>query len=124
MSDREQLEEQVLIQSFARLQARALGLSLGLAGGLLLFGATAVLLIRAGLADQPVQTVGPHLRLLGSFLPGYQVTWSGAGIGMLYGFGLGFVLGVTMAALLNLSHFLYLWMLRRRIRRAVILDGL
>jgi hypothetical protein len=118
------LDDQLLIQAFARLRAPALAVSLGVAVGLLLFGATAVLLVRAMLAPAPVAAIGPHLSLLGYYLPGYQVTWLGAGLGLLYGFVLGGVLGVAMALLLNLNHFLYLWNLRRKIRRSVILDAL
>src|SRR5262249_23978857 len=45
--------------------------------------------------------VGPHLALLGQFLPGYEVTFLGSVIGLAYGFVVGFVAGYGVSALYN-----------------------
>jgi hypothetical protein len=87
--------EEVLLQVFARLDAVALGLALGVVSGALIFGMTAILLLKGG------DPVGPNLRLLGQFLPGYSVTWQGSLIGPAEGFVAGFVTGWAIAFLRN-----------------------
>lgn len=79
-----------------RMSALVNGIVYGVICGAVLFLMTAVLLIKGG----PV--VGPHLRLLGQYLPGYQVTWSGSFLGLLYGLVLGFILGFGASWLYNL----------------------
>jgi hypothetical protein len=63
--------------------------------GLGLFVATNWLIIKGG------EVVGPHLALLGQFLPGYEVTFLGSVIGLAYGLVVGFVLGYGVSALYN-----------------------
>ena len=63
--------------------------------GLGLFAATLLLVIRGG------QTVGPHLGLLGIYLPGYEVTLMGAVLGLLYGLVIGYAAGFLVGALYN-----------------------
>jgi len=111
------------VAAFARLRAVPLGVSLGLVCGVGLFAATAVLLIKAALLPSELP-VGPHLELLGHYFPGYTVTWPGSVVGFLYGLGSGLVLGITSAALVNFNHLLYMRLLRRRLRRSAIQDGL
>jgi hypothetical protein len=120
-SDR--LAELEIVAAFARVRPGALGLSLGIVAGGLVFAATAVLLARAtfGAAGAPV---GPHLSLLGEYLPGYSVTWGGAVLGLGYGFLAGGTVGLAIAAVLNLHHAVYVKLVERRLRRQVILDGL
>jgi hypothetical protein len=66
-----------------KLNARALGLVLGLLSGLSIFIATNWLLIKGG------DPVGPHLALLGQYFIGYRVSF----VGSLIGFGYAFVVG-------------------------------
>ena len=82
-----------------RLNAHAWGIALGLLFGLGLFVATIILVLKGG----PV--VGPHLALLGAYLPGYRVTFAGSVVGMAYGaaigYGAGWLLGSVYNALLH-----------------------
>jgi hypothetical protein len=87
-------EESVRV-SLLRLNARAWGIAFGLLLGGCLFLATAFLLIKGG----PV--VGPHLRLLSAFFPGYKVSWLGACIGFVYAFVLGYMLGRIIGEVYN-----------------------
>jgi protoporphyrinogen oxidase len=82
---------------FPRLDPVALGFSLGITAGTLIFGATLFLIIKDG------GTVGPHLGLLSNFVPGFSVTILGALLGL---FGLGFIFGSIFAYLRNLAVFL------------------
>lgn len=85
----------LLREAYARYDAVALGSSIGAVAGLGLFFAVAVLLVRGG------TVVGPSLALLNQYLLGFSVTWAGAFVGMAEAGGLGFVLGFTMAKLIN-----------------------
>ena len=88
-------EEELLLRAVRRANARILGLTLGLIGGLLLFTATLWLVIKGG----PV--VGPHLSLLGQFFPGYRVTAGGSVLGLLYGFATGYLAGWLLGTIYN-----------------------
>lgn len=123
MTDPDPLDEQLMVQAFARLVPRALGISCGIVVGSTLFLATLVLLVQARFAASGAP-VGPHLALLGNFFPGYAVTRLGAFVGLAYGFVSGFLFGVVVAFALNLYHGVYLAVLRRRIRGAGIDHGL
>lgn len=79
----------------ARLNARAWGVALGLLCGIGLFLATNILLLKGG----PV--VGPHLALLGAYLPGYRVTFAGSLIGLGYGIVIGYGAGWLMGRVYN-----------------------
>ncbi len=68
---------------------------MGLILGIVLFGATIILVMKGG------EVVGPHLALLGIFLPGYRVTVLGAFIGFIYAFVLGYALGRLVGAVYN-----------------------
>lgn len=100
----------------ARLDPLALGCALGLVWGVLIFLATAILLLRGG------QPVGPTLGLLGQYFIGYSVSWTGAFIGSLYAAFLGFLTGCAFALLRNLLIFFYLSAIRNRRRRESIND--
>lgn len=82
-------------QTLLRLNAHAWGIAIGLLLGLGLFAATALLLIKGG------STVGPHLGLIGNFLPGYSVTWTGAFVGLAYLFVIGYLIGRTIGGVYN-----------------------
>jgi hypothetical protein len=79
----------------ARLRAGILAIVFGMVGGAGLFVATAWLLIKGGV------NVGATLGLLGTYLPGYAVTWPGAVVGLLYGAAIGAAMGWTLARVYN-----------------------
>ncbi len=79
----------------ATLNARAWGISVGLLMGIGLFVATNVLVLRGG------ATVGPHLSLLGVFLPGYRVTFAGSLVGFVYAFVIGYGMGRLVGTVYN-----------------------
>lgn len=78
-----------------KLNARAWGIAVGLLLGLGLFLATVILLIKGG------ASIGPHLALLGMFLPGYRVTIGGAFIGFGYMFVIGYAIGRIIGGVYN-----------------------
>ena len=88
--------EELIGQAFARFDPVALGTAVGSIAALLLLAGTAVLLLEGG------DPVGPTLSLLGQYLTGYQVSWTGALIGFVEAGVLGFGLGWLMAKLINL----------------------
>ena len=88
-------EADELKTTLLRLNARAWGIAIGLLFGLGLFLATAFLVLRGG------QQVGPHLSLLGVFLPGYQVSIGGAFIGFAYAFVIGYATGRMIGLVYN-----------------------
>ena len=75
------------LKTLLRLNARAWGIAIGLLLGVGLFLATALLVLKGG------PTVGPHLSLLGEYLPGYRVTWGGAFVGFVHMFVIGYATG-------------------------------
>ena len=81
--------------ALARLHARAWGIAAGSMLGLTLFVATIVLVVKGG-AD-----MGQHLALLAVFLPGYTVSLSGACIGFVYLFVIGYAFGRLTGTLYN-----------------------
>jgi protoporphyrinogen oxidase len=82
---------------FPRLDPVALGISLGITTGALIFAATLFLVIKDG------GTVGPHLALLNNLVPGFTVTPWGAVVGLFGLFVLGFLFGLMFAYLRNLA---------------------
>jgi hypothetical protein len=94
--------DQLIIKAFAKLDKLALGIAIGTVTGLIIFAATAFLIIKGG------NTVGQNLSLLNQYFIGYSVTWVGSIIGLLYGFLSGFILGWTAAFLRNLSLTIYI----------------
>jgi len=82
-------ERELLEAAVARLRIGMLAISCGLLTATLLAVATAWLIL---LDRQPV---GPHLALLGNYLPGYEVTWPGVAIGFLYGLLAGTAVGAA-----------------------------
>jgi hypothetical protein len=102
------LPDDVLAQAFARLDRLAFGVAGGTALGLALFVATLALVLRGG------DVVGPNLRLLAQYFPGYRVTALGSALGLGYGFVVGFVGGWVFAGLRNSALFVYLVIVHRR----------
>ncbi len=83
------------LNTLLTLNARAWGIAMGLLLGLGLFFATVLLVLKGG------PNVGPHLSLIGQYLPGYRVTWGGAFIGFVYLFVIGYAIGRLIGGVYN-----------------------
>lgn len=114
-------ETRLLVAAFSRVKVSALGISAAVVTGLCLFMATALLLLAALIAPTG-HPVGPTLGRLSNYLPGYDVTWFGAVVALLYGLVIGFAIGAILGWMLNLSHAVYIRVVLRRLRGGVI-DG-
>jgi hypothetical protein len=96
MDQREQeVEEEQLEKAVVLLNAKLLGIVLGILFGAGLFLATNFLVLKGG------EHVGAHLALLASFYPGYRVTFLGSIIGFFYAFVTGAVVGGAVGAVYN-----------------------
>ena len=104
-----ELKETVISTVVSRVDAVALGAALGLTITLLVFLATAILLLKGG------ETVGQNLILLKQYLPFYTLTWLGAAMGSAQAGIAAFVVGYISATLRNLLIRAYLMSIRRRI---------
>jgi len=85
--------------------------AVGIVSGLGIFIASAILLLRSG------SVVGPRLSLLGNFLFGFDVTWTGAVFGLFEGGMLGFAVGALAAGLRNWALKVYAKFVRWREER-------
>jgi len=95
-------DEEKLQQAVAFLNAKLLGLILGILLGLAIFIATNWLLIKGPhVTESGRQIVGPHLQLLSQFFIGYKVSFSGSIVGFLYGFAIGTITGSLIGWLYN-----------------------
>lgn len=101
-----------------RLDAVALGAAMGAVSGVVLFLATAALLVKGG------EVVGPMLGLLSQFLPGYTVSWPGAAIGLVYGLAIGFALGWLVALLHNALMIGWMLVIKLKASGAVMQDAI
>jgi hypothetical protein len=108
ISETETNAEVILETIFARLDPVAMGGAVGIVGGLALFLATAILLLKGG------AVIGPNLSLLSHYLLGYRVSWAGAFLGLVEAGALGFILGYAFAYLRNLGLTAYAYFIRRR----------
>jgi protoporphyrinogen oxidase len=106
--DVEAQQDEVIEAAFARLDPLALGTAIGCVSGAGLLLATAILLLRGG------EHVGRTLSLLNNYLPGFEVTWTGAMLGGLEAGAMGFGLGYLGAGLRNGAIQLYVLFLRWR----------
>ena len=84
------VEDARLLRRVIRFNLLAIAITMGLLTGVVLWLATAVLLLKGG------EDVGLHLGLLGVFLPGYEVTWRGAWVGLFWGFVAGAASGAVL----------------------------
>lgn len=82
--------------AFAPVHKRAFGMAVGLAVGVLLFGATVYTVM-------VLPEEGPGLYLLSEYFYGYSVTWEGALVGLFWGGFVGFVAGWFAAFTRNLA---------------------
>ncbi len=103
--DKSNQDKAILMASFAKMDPVALAAAFGCIWGLMIFATTSLLLIQ-GAAEG--QEIGPHLALLGIYLPGYEVTWSGAVLGAFYFGIMGIIAGLVIATLWNLTHYIYI----------------
>jgi hypothetical protein len=97
-----------LLLAFAPMHRTAMGAAFGVVLGGLLFLMTAALVIKGG------YPVGPNLALLSQFFFGYTVTFPGAFVGLLWGCGVGFLLGWGFAVVRNLIVWSWLVLIRSR----------
>lgn len=106
--------EEALARVFTKLDRVAFGVSLGAVSGALLFVATLWLVLKGG------EVVGPNLRLLNQYFPGYSVSSLGSVIGLVYGFLSGFIGGWLFAFLRNATMFLYMVRAERKAQRGLL----
>jgi len=102
---RRESERLLLLALFARMDTLAMAIAVAVLGGLAIGLATAVLLLAGA---EPGVPVGPHLAGLGTYLPGYSVSWAGVAVGSAYGLVLGFVAGLLLAIFWNFVHLVLL----------------
>jgi len=96
----------IIISSLAKLDGIALGISIGLLSGILIFVATNVLLYKGG------EVVGPNLALLSQYFVGYEVSFGGSIIGLIYGLIAGFIVGWLIAMIRNMVLSAYMFVVR------------
>ena len=93
--DRLITEDEKLFTGALLLNAKIVGLVLGILFALGIFVATNWLVIKGG------ERVGPHLILLSQYFIGYKVTFLGSLIGALYGFAMGTLCGAMIGWIYN-----------------------
>lgn len=95
-------EEEKILRAVAMLNAKVLGLILGIIFGLVIFIATNWLVLKGPQPDLSGQYVlGPHLQLLSQFFIGYSVSFRGSVIGFIYGFAVGTICGSLIGWIYN-----------------------
>ena len=82
--------ERKVLNAAIRVNTVIMAVATGMLCAAILWSSTAILLLRGG------PDVGAHLSLLSVFFPGYSVTWSGAWIGLLWGFIYGALSGIVL----------------------------
>jgi hypothetical protein len=94
-NEKHKTEEERLFRGVLWLNAKIMGLALGLLFGLIIFIATNWLILKGG------NPVGPHLQLLSQYFLGYRVSFVGSLIGFAYGFAMGTLSGALLAWIYN-----------------------
>lgn len=113
-----ELESEQIVQSLAKIDSLALGVALGTVFAVGIFLVTNLLILKGG------EKIGPNLALLGQFFPGYNVTFGGSLLGLLYGFVSGFALGWLIAVIRNIIIKIYLQIINVRQKMAAVNDFL
>jgi len=88
-------EDDKLFTGVLLLNAKVVGLVLGILFALGIFVATNWLVIKGG------ERIGPHLQLLSQYFIGYRVTFIGSLIGAAYGFTVGTLSGALIGWIYN-----------------------
>lgn len=102
MTSVRQKEEEKLFSGILILNAKILGLVLGLLLGSAIFIATNWLVIKGGhITPNGEYVVGPHLQLLSQYFIGYRVSFLGSIIGFAYGFIIGILSGALIGWIYN-----------------------
>lgn len=95
-------DEEKLLRAVIWLNAKMLGLILGILFGLSIFIATNWLVIKGPeITPSGDYVVGPHLQLLSQFFIGYRVSFVGSIIGFIYGFAVGTFSGAVIGWIYN-----------------------
>lgn len=95
-------DEEKLLEAIAILNAKMLGIILGITFGLIIFIITIWLVIKGPqLSPSGEYVMGPHLQLLSQFFIGYSVSYLGSIIGFLYGFAVGTICGALIGWIYN-----------------------
>jgi len=95
-------DEEKILSAVVSLNAKMLGLILGILFGSAIFIATNWLIIKGPqLTPSGEYVVGPHLSLLSQFFIGYDVSFVGSIIGFFYGFGIGTFSGALIGWIYN-----------------------
>jgi protoporphyrinogen oxidase len=106
--------ETALERVFAKLDRFAFGVAVGAVAAAILSLASVFLMVKGG----PV--VGPNLRLLAQYFPGYDASPRGAILGLLYGLLGGFAVGWTFAVTRNAAALFSLAVIRRRVESRLL----
>ena len=102
MTDTHLPDEEKLLSAVVWLNAKMLGLILGILFGLAIFIATNWLVIKGPeMTPSGEYVVGPHLQLLNQFFIGYRVSFLGSIIGFAYGFAVGTLSGALIGWIYN-----------------------
>lgn len=109
-----ELVKKDVIKAFPRIDTLAMGLSVGIISGILVFLATLLLVIKNG------PMMGANLQLLSNYFPGYQVSLAGSFVGLLYGMLYGFIIGFGMAFVRNISVYITALILARNLKISII----
>jgi len=96
INNNNKIKEEKLFKGVLLLNAKVIGLVLGLMFGLMIFVATNWLVIKGG------HPIGPHLELLNQYFIGYRVSFWGSFVGFAYGFALGTLSGSLIGWIYNL----------------------
>jgi hypothetical protein len=110
--------EELIVQSLAKLDGKALGIAIGLLLGLGIFFATNFLLFKGG------DVIGPNLALLSQFFVGFDVSFGGSLVGMFYGLISGFILGWLIAFIRNFVLAVYMYFLKLKGSMSAVNDYL
>src|SRR5262245_44492385 len=91
-------EELELLKATFKMNAKVLGIALGLLFGIVIFVATNWLIFKGGSPNESGQVlIGPHLALLGQYFIGYRVSFFGSLVGFAYAFVVGSLPGWLLA---------------------------
>ncbi len=101
MKDNSCPDQERLLSVVLMLNAKMLGLILGILFGLAIFIATNWLVSKGYKAPNGRYLVGQHLQLLSQFFIGYRVSFLGSIIGFLYGFAVGTLSGTLIGWIYN-----------------------